>query len=55
MFISPALAHISAGTSTPGTGFGPLIFVAAAALFVAFLVIDKKWREHRKNRDDGEN
>ena len=52
MFVSPAMAHVSAGSSTPGAGYGPLIFVAAAVLFVAFMVIDKKWREHRKNRDD---
>jgi|KNS12BottometaT_FD_k123_160959_1 hypothetical protein len=54
MFVSPAMAHVSAGSSTPGASYGPLIFVAAAVLFVAFMVIDKKWREHRKNRDDEE-
>ncbi|MDA1089506.1 MAG: hypothetical protein O3A85_04240 [Proteobacteria bacterium] len=55
MFISPAYAHVSAGSDTPGNSYAPLIFVAAVALFVLFIFVDKKWREHRKNRDAGEN
>jgi len=55
MFISPAYAHVTAGSATPGSGFGPLIFVAAIALFVGFMYIDRKWRERKKNLDDDVN
>ncbi len=50
MFISQALAHGSSGVDSPG-GFGPLIVLAVAVLFVLVLVGEKKWRAYRQRRE----
>ncbi len=51
MLISPALAHGMSGDGSVG-GFGPLILLAAAAVFVLVLVGNAKWRR-RKARLEG--
>ncbi len=53
MFISQALAHGASGVDSPG-GFGPLIMLAVAVLFVLVLLGEKKWRGFRKRRNGGD-
>ena len=50
MLISPALAHGASGADSSG-GFGPLILVVVAVVFVVVLVGEKKWRGRRLARD----
>ena len=50
MLISPALAHGASGADAAG-GFGPLILVVVAVVFVLVLVGEKKWRGRRLARD----
>lgn len=49
MLISPALAHGTSGDGSVG-GFGPLIILAAATLFILVLVINAKRRKRRLRR-----
>lgn len=53
MFISQALAHGASGADSPG-GFGPLILLGVAVLFILILLGEKKWREYRRRHDGGE-
>lgn len=53
MFISHALAHGSSGVDSPG-GFGPLIMLAVAVLFVLVLVGERKWREYSQLRESSD-
>ena len=50
MLIPPALAHGTSGADAAG-GFGPLILVVVAVVFVLVLVGEKKWRERKLARD----
>ena len=52
MLISSALAHGTSGSGSVG-GFGPLILLAAATLFILVFVINAKWRQ-RKPGDKGD-
>ncbi len=52
MLISPALAHGMSGDGSVG-GFGPLILLAAAGLFILVLVVNAKWRKHKLKRLGG--
>ncbi len=53
MLISQALAHGAGGADSPG-GFGPLIMLAVAVVFVLVLVGERKWREYSQHRDGGD-
>ena len=46
MLIPPALAHGMSGDGSVG-GFGPLILLAAATVFVLVLVGNAKWRRRK--------
>ena len=48
MLISPALAHGTSGGSVGG--FGPLILLAGALVFVLFLVVEAKLRKRKQKR-----
>ena len=50
MVISPALAHGSNDAGSVG-GYGPLILLAVAIVFVLVLVGQKKWRRCKSKRD----
>ena len=50
MLISPALAHGASGADAAG-GFGPLILVVVAVVFVLVPVGETKWRGRRLARD----
>ena len=52
MLISPALAHGASGDGSVG-GFGPLILLAVAVVFVLVLVVQSRWRNWKLKRDDG--
>ena len=54
MLISPALAHGTSGAGSVG-GFGPLILLAVAIVFVLVLVGEAKWRRRKQRRDDSDN
>ncbi len=49
MLILPALAHGASGADAAG-GFGPLILVVVAVVFVLVLVSETKWRGRRLAR-----
>ncbi len=49
MLISPALAHGTSGAAAGG--FGPLILVVVAVVFVLVPVGEKKWRGRKLARD----
>ncbi len=51
MLISSAFAHGASGDGSVG-GFGPLILLAAAILFILVFVISAKWRKRRLRRQD---
>ncbi|MEE9595446.1 MAG: hypothetical protein V3V96_01595 [Acidiferrobacterales bacterium] len=48
--ISPALAHGTSGDGSVG-GFGPLILLAVAIVFVLVFVVEAKWRRRKQRRD----
>ncbi len=50
VLISPALAHGASGVDAVG-GFGPLILVVVAVVFVLVLVGEKKWRGRKLARN----
>ncbi len=54
MLISPALAHGTSGAGSVG-GFGPLILLAVAIVFVLVLVGEAKWRRRKQRRDGSDN
>ena len=53
MLISPALAHGTTTGEQPG-GYGPLILLGVAVVFVLALVAEKKWRKRKLMRDGGD-
>ncbi len=52
MFISPALAHGASGVKNLAGGFGPLILLGVAVVFVLVLVAEKKWRQRKPRHND---
>jgi hypothetical protein len=53
MLISPAFAHGS-GAGVEGGGYGPLIILAVAVVFVLAWVVERKWRRRRQGPVDDE-
>ena len=52
MLISPAFAHGS-GSGAEGGGFGPMIILAVAVVFVLAWAVERKWRQRKNGLDDG--
>ena len=53
MLIAPALAHGTSGDGSVG-GFGPLILLAVAVVFVLVWVGEAQWRKRKLKREDSE-
>ncbi len=52
MLISQALAHGTSGVENPAGGFGPLILLGVAVVFVLVLMAEKKWRRRKPRHND---
>ena len=55
MLISQALAHGASGVENPSGGFGPLIILGVAVVFVLVLLAEKKWRRRKPGHHDKSN
>ncbi len=49
---TPVLAHGTSGDDSIG-GFGPLILLAAAVVFVLVLVVEARWRGRKLKHEEG--